>query len=171
MQATEAWPQCEAVRDAVRSRSWAQLLAAVRGGPFMGLQRALDVVGSPVLPEATGIDDYCPLGPGAVAGLKRLYRVFEAECVGKSDAVVQQLAQPFLRRCRDELNAGLADNPCTQRALGRWTLQDAEHWLCECNKYCRTVLREGPATSRLPARRGIGTMLGGPGGDTREHPR
>ena len=36
------------------------------------------------------------------------------------------------------------------KELGRWALKDAEHWLCECNKYCRTLLgEEGCARSRL----------------------
>ena len=61
------------VREAVRSRQWRRLLAAVRGGPFMGLQRALDIVGSPVLPgeQVKGLEEYCPLGEGAVQGLRR----------------------------------------------------------------------------------------------------
>ena len=48
--AEEAWRlRCE-VREAVGSCEWRRLLAAVRGGPFTGLQCALDIVGSPLLP-------------------------------------------------------------------------------------------------------------------------
>ncbi|CAK0872776.1 unnamed protein product [Prorocentrum cordatum] len=160
---------------AVRSRSWRRLLAAVRGGPFMGLQRALDLLGSPVLPEAAvvGLDEFCPLGDGAIQGLGRLYKEFAGEMSKVPAAQVQALAQPYLRRCRDALNAGLtADHPHIKRELGRWSLKDAEHWLCECNKYCRTVLGdEGCCRSRLRCPRDIGTQLGGAGGDTRERPR
>ena len=173
--AEEAWRARDRVRDAVRAREWTRLLEAVRGGPFMGLQRALDLVGSPVLPEAcvVGLDDFCPLGDGAVQGLKRVYPEFAEAVAEASTARLQEIAQPFLRRCRDELNAGLAaEHVHIKTELGRWTLKDAEHWLCECNKYCRTVLGEkGCARSRLRCPRGIGTQLGGAGGDTRAHPR
>ena len=141
----------------------------------MGLQRALDIVGSPVLPrdQVKGLEEYCPLGDGAVQGLKRLYEDFAKELATAPAARVQEIAQPYLRRCRDELNAGLSEAHVEiRRELGRWSLKDAEHWLCECNKYCRTVLGEdGCSRSRLRCPRGIGTELGGAGGDTREHPR
>ena len=103
----------------------------------------------------------------------RLYKEFAGEMGKVPAAQVQALAQPYLRRCRDALNAGLtADHPHIKRELGRWSLKDAEHWLCECNKYCRTVLGdEGCCRSRLRCPRDIGTQLGGAGGDTRERPR
>ena len=173
--AEEAWRLRDEVREAVRSRQWRRLLAAVRGGPFMGLQRALDIVGSPVLPsgQVEGLDEYCPLGDGAVQGLRRLYEGFAKELAEAPAARVQDIAQPYLRQCRDELNAGLSETHVhIKRELGRWSLQDAEHWLCECNKSCRTVLGEkGCCRSRLRCPRGIGAELGGAGGDTREHPR
>lgn len=173
--AEEAWRARDQVRGAVRSREWKRLLQAVRGGPFIGLQRALDLVDSPLLPEAevVGLGDFCPLGDGAVRGLKRVYPEFAEAAAKASTTKAQEIAQPFLRRCRDELNAGLsAEHAHIKKELGRWTLKDAEHWLCECNKYCRTVLgEEGCCRSRLRCPRGIGNHLGGAGGDTRAHPR
>ena len=105
--------------------------------------------------------------------MKRVYPAFADAVKDASAARLQEIAQPFLCRCRDELNAGLtADHPHIKRELGRWSLKDAEHWLCECNKYCRTVLGdEGCCRSRLRCPRDIGTQLGGAGGDTRERPR
>jgi len=102
-----------------------------------------------------------------------MYKEFATESKEKKPAEVQSLAQPYLRRCRDALNAGLtADHPHIKRELGRWSLKDAEHLLCECNKYCLTVLGdEGCCRSRLRCPRDIGTQLGGAGGDTRERPR
>ena len=98
--AEKAWGLRDDVRAAVRSRSWRRLLAAVRGGPFMGLQRALDMVGSPVLPEAAvvGLDEFCPLGDGAIQGMGRLYKEFAGEMSNVPAAQVQALAQPYLRR-------------------------------------------------------------------------
>ena len=173
--AEEAWRLRGEVREAVRSRDWQRLLATVRGGPFMGLQRALDMVDSPVLPEdcVKGLDDYCALGNGAIQGMKRLYKDFAEEVAKAPAARVQEMAQPYLPRCRGELNAALStEHVRIKKELGCCTLKDIEHWLCECNKYCRTVLGEaGCCRSRLRCPRGIGTQLGGAGGDARDNPR
>ena len=102
-----------------------------------------------------------------------MYKDFAEEVAKAPAARVQEMAQPYLRRCRDELNAALStEHVHIKKELGCWTLKDAEHWLCECNKYCRTVLGEaGCCRSRLRCPRGIGTQLGGAGGDTRDNPR
>ena len=80
------------------------------------------------------------------------------------------LGKGWLELCTEEDYK--ADHPHIKRELGRWSLKDAEHWRCECSKYCRTVLGdEGCCRSRLRCPRDIGTQLGGAGGDTRERPR
>jgi alpha-glutamyl/putrescinyl thymine pyrophosphorylase clade 1 len=111
-------------------------LIQVRGiGPFIAYEIVTDLRHTRVLEQATDINKWANVGPGALRGLRRLYP--------------EMAPKHALNRMRDLLARSPLNLPATMPEL---ELRDIEMSLCEFDKFCRVKFGEGRPRSTYPGK-------------------
>ncbi len=104
-------------------------------GPFMAYEMVTDLRHTSVLSDATDVNVWANVGPGAMRGLRRLDP--------------KALPAKGLRMMRDLLGRS---REMTGEHVPDMELRDVEHSLCEFDKYCRVKYGEGKPRSSYPGR-------------------
>lgn len=105
-------------------------------GEFMAYEVACDLRWTPVLENATDINTWANVGPGALRGLNRIHGRPVAQGAPQSRTLAEM---------RDLLEASREAWP-EGPGWPAWELREVEHTLCEFDKYCR--VREGTGQTR-----------------------
>lgn len=107
-------------------------------GKFMAYEVVTDLTHTRVLQDASDLDTWASLGPGAARGLGRLYG--DGPQTYSYNSRSHQLK--MLKRCCELLD--LSCNPkLWPRVWPRWSMREVEHTLCEFDKYERARLGAG----------------------------
>ena len=106
----------------------------------------------------SGLEEFCPVGPGAKRGMEWL--------CGRR--LADKHLQKKLAETRDALEGARLQGKFP--FVRRWTLRATEHWLCELDKYCWAATGKGNQP-RLRLQHQGESKLGGSGGDSKAHPR
>lgn len=109
-------------------------LSTIRGlGPFLAYEIATDLRHTDVLGNARDIMTWANAGPGACAGLSRLYDLDDHWRWNRKFESHQQEMVTVMQRL-----VKISQDPNYWPAEWEpWEMREAEHWACEFDKHCR----------------------------------
>lgn len=139
---------------------WAWLRQHDHQGDFLSYEVVTDLRHTPLLSGAPDIDTWAHPGPGAMRGAARLQggdairdswgNVKRAPVAATQDVmreVLEASRQPeyWPQQMHDEIQMSgyYLEIPVVLGPWPRWEMREAEHWLCEYDKYCRVRRGEG----------------------------
>lgn len=110
-------------------------------GPFMAYEVVSDLRHTALLEDATDINQWASLGPGATRGLSRILagRPSYWSKIHRQTALMWM--SHLLQQSRRHERWPWPERP--------WEMREVEHWLCEHDKYERARLHEGPLKRRF----------------------
>lgn len=105
-------------------------------GPFMAYEVITDLRHTSMFNKAPDIMTWCNLGPGAIRGLWRLTHDDSSPPKMKGAGTLKN-SMEFMQKLLALVNETLDD------CCPRFEMREVEHSLCEFDKYCRALFRQG----------------------------
>jgi hypothetical protein len=132
-QALKHLPKMVPNMGATLREAWESLCTLYYMGPFMGYEVISDLRWTPVLCNATDINEWANAGPGCAHGLGRVlngdHHTFNRGS-RKDQAEMLELMKELIEMSREEEHWPQNWRP--------WEMREVEHWLCEYDKYVRS---------------------------------